>query len=543
MRKNRNAGIRRLASFAIALVIATSGLPSFGSGVCAEETGSDDYGETVAYLVNEDGTQTQISDNELEEMREGSFAEIPDEIDVILDGSDAEWPEDMNGVFDDEDWEFSTDEDLFDDAVEEAEETAWDETGENAEALEDSPDLEGIISEEDTDGDPAEAETDPILTEADGAAWGTGNVEHIHIPELLNREITLISDTNQDAGEGWLSVDGKRLLAGSGTSLGGTVASGYYNVNITQSGNTVTVSGSIQAPFQFYGLFVDLTLVAPVTGYSVNQRIDMSQFSTGYHTVCLGIIKGSDTTIVDLIGRKYMSSNTITSRPAYNGVFEVYSSYFNYYPYNMALQNQAGDLYMEYSSNGGKTWSRTGYMRANMIELYISQAYKISGLKAKKKYLTRIRYGTFATYSTQYDGDGKSYFFGGPVLNTTTIKTGASKKPKIRSVTAKAVKIKYHQVRHYGKYTGVYLYTERFYTCKIKVTVRLKKKPGTKGLFINGKWAKGNKKTYTKTFTPYPNYYSKHPRGHYKFKVTVCSGQNKSWGGYSPSWSKNKKLS
>ena len=89
----------------------------------------------------------------------------------------------------------------------------------------------------------------------------------------------------------------------------------------------------------------------------------------------------------------------------------------------------------------------------------------------------------------------------------------------------------------------------RYYTCNLKVTVKLKKKPGTKGLWITlhdgfgqTKWVKGNKKTYTATFKPYPNYFAKKPKGHYKYKVTVQSGQSKSWGGYSPAWSKNKKL-
>ena len=156
---------------------------------------------------------------------------------------------------------------------------------------------------------------------------------------------------------------------------------------------------------------------------------------------------------------------------------------------------------------------------------------------------TRIRYGQVVTYSTDVAGDGKSYFFGGPVLNTTTIKTGSDTKPAVKSITAKAVNVRYHAVRHYGQYTGVYLYTEKFYTCKIRVTVKLKKKPGTAGMFINGKWVKGNKKTYTKTFSPYPNYYFSHPRGSGKFTVTLRTGQSKKWGGYSPTVSRTKKLS
>jgi hypothetical protein len=174
-----------------------------------------------------------------------------------------------------------------------------------------------------------------------------------------------------------------------------------------------------------------------------------------------------------------------------------------------------------------------------MVVSYYNQVYKIKGFKKNKKYKTRIRYGV----NVEYNLDEQTYTFYGPTLSTGTFKTGQSKKPAIKSVRAKAVSVKYHRVRHYGPYTGVYLYTEKFYTCKVKVIVKLKKKPGTKGIVVNGRYLKGNKKTYTTTFNPYPNYHKKHPRGRSKFKVTLRSYQSKKYGGYSPTYSKTKKLS
>jgi hypothetical protein len=209
---------------------------------------------------------------------------------------------------------------------------------------------------------------------------------------------------------------------------------------------------------------------------------------------------------------------------------------------------------MEYSANGGKSWQRSGYMKYNMITTASRQGYKISGLRAKTTYKTRIRYGEYVTYQTGAGGDGRSYFFGGPVLNTTTIKTGSSTKPKIKSVTLKATKVKYHKLKWPGYYNVVggsvfwhNSYVEKFYTAKVKVTVKLKKKPGTNGVFISllgqTKWKKGNKKKYTITFTPTYNYWLKNPRsGKYKLQVQVYSGQNSSWGGYSPVYSKKKKV-
>ena len=262
-------------------------------------------------------------------------------------------------------------------------------------------------------------------------------------------------------------------------------------------------------------------------------------------------------TVLTVVGRQYISVNKITARPNYNGRFTVYRYNFTYYPFNMSggnynlfLPNQPY-LYMEYSSNNGASWKRTGYMQYNSIKLAIDQAYNISGLAANTKYLTRLRYGVSTYYDELYGGDGKYYTFYGPVLNTTTIKTGKAKKPKIKKVTAKAVNVKYHKKYRPGYYywTGYhYVWIKgtkmRYYTYNVKVTVRLKKKPGTAGIFVNGRFLKGNKKKYTTKFKiPSPHNMSvKKPKGHIKYKVTIQSGQSASYGGYSPAWSKKKKL-
>ena len=235
-------------------------------------------------------------------------------------------------------------------------------------------------------------------------------------------------------------------------------------------------------------------------------------------------------------------------QPDYNGVFEVNSTYFNYYPFSLTgnrygafnniMQNNA-PLYMEYSSDG-KTWTRSGYMVASTAgPLLPSVGYKIGGLKPNTTYRTRIYYG---------DGYGNPI---SPYLNTTTIKTGMNKAPSIKKVTAKAVHVKFHKETRPGYYywTGYhYIWMKpvkmRYYTYDVKVTVKLKRKPGTGGLFVNGRWLAGNKKTYTTTFKGvYPHNISvKKPRGRVKYTVNVRSGQNASYKGYSPSVSKKMKL-
>ena len=390
--------------------------------------------------------------------------------------------------------------------------------------------------------------TESIETEA---GLGGGNVEQFTDPVLLEKMGIGVSESESDP-------DGLIYAADSTINYvyhyaGKLPASVYSGISIKQSGSTVTVSvnGSLPSGYSFINLGVDFNPVLDISGKRTGTwKINMNNYETGYHTIVLSLSNGTNAGIV---GRTKMVSNTISERPTSNGVFDVYSSYFNYYPYG-SFGNSAGTLYMEYSANGGKTWQRSGYMKYNLITTASAQGYKISGLREKTTYRTRIRYGEYVTYETDAGGDGRSYFFGGPVLNTTTIRTGSSTKPKIKSVTLKATKVKYHKLRWPGYYNVVggsvfwhSSYVERFYTAKVKVTVTLKKKPGTNGVFISllgqTKWKKGNKKKYTVTFTPTYNYWVKNPHsGKYKLTVQVCSGQSKDWGGFSPVVSKNKKV-
>lgn len=246
-------------------------------------------------------------------------------------------------------------------------------------------------------------------------------------------------------------------------------------------------------------------------------------------------------TCLPLMGSKAEAASL--PAPDYDGRFEVYPTYFNYYPFTMVNNNygwmlgRPAKLYMEYSADG-VNWTRTGYMQYNYIQLATSQGYCIGGLQPNTIYMTRIWYG---------DDKGNQI---SPVRSTGAVRTGMPFAPSVKKWTAKAVKVKYHRVRHAGyyNYVGGSLFwhgpwTERFYTYKVKVTVQLKQKPGTTGIFINGVWCPGNKKKYTATFSPYPNYSAKHPRGRIKWNINVYSGWDPNYGGYSPMKSKKKKLS
>ena len=317
----------------------------------------------------------------------------------------------------------------------------------------------------------------------------------------------------------------------------------YYSMNVTRSGSTVNVKASIASPYNskifFDGLAVDGIIVRKFNMVtSVNTNVNMNDYAVGYHNIQLRF-HASDGQLA--FSDSSLQRTEFTARPTYKGVFDVYSTYVLYNPYSASGANTSYPLYMEYSADRGKTWKRSGYMRASTA-LWISQQFTIKGFKPDRNYMTRIRYGQTVSYN------GKRYLFLGPVLYTGTYKTGKAKKPKIKSVKCKAVKVKFHKHRVAGHYEWIGSsliwirpYTEKYYTYKVKITVKLKKKPGTKGIWINGKFCKGNKKKYTATFTPQINYSSKKPRGK-KWVVQVASYQSKSYGGYSPLYRKTKKL-
>ena len=325
------------------------------------------------------------------------------------------------------------------------------------------------------------------------------------------------------------------------------------NCKVTWSeNNTARVTGTVTGAYVFYAIFVDQfdenhLLLGPSSKAmgkkSLNVTVNYSKFEEGFHTFYVIVINPNDTE--DMPGFIIKDiPRFLKDRPNYNGSFKVYSKKFNYFPYSSMWTNTSHYLFMEYSANGGKSWKRTGAMKSNMIQLYSEQGFVFKGLAANKKYKTRIRYGEAFSTST---GDSKVIF--GPVRNTPSFKTGKAKKPKVKKITVKCINVKRHKVHHpgYWNVVGGYAFwhrpwTEKYYTCKVKITVRLKKKPGTKGILVNGKYLKGNKKVYKYKYSPYPNYFAKRPpKGTKKLLVKVYSYQSKKYGGFSPAYKKKVK--
>lgn len=315
----------------------------------------------------------------------------------------------------------------------------------------------------------------------------------------------------------------------------------------TNSKAQARITGHVNNGKVFAGVFVDYIdeanmILSPkdsgMAKSDIDVTVNLKNYDVGLHTFYVFVAEYVSEGNYNYYQFKVNDVvRPITDKPNYNGVFDVYSKYFFYYPYNIAGGNTGYDLYIEYKKKGSKKWKRKGAMRKNMIKLATEQGYTFKGLTPNRKYNTRIRFG-----QTETNSEGKSKLILGPVKKTTTFKTGQKKKVKIKNISVKAVNVKYHKVRHPGYWNYINgmafwhaPYTEKFYTYKIKVTVKLKKKPKAKGLWLNGRYLKGNKKKYTTKFTPYPNYSSKRPpKGFKKFKMAISSYQHKKYGGFAP---------
>ena len=238
----------------------------------------------------------------------------------------------------------------------------------------------------------------------------------------------------------------------------------------------------------------------------------------------------------------YGGSAKVMHKPLYNRPSQ-YTVYSRYLIYNVGTNLpryyddwgiDSYDLYMQYRVRGGK-WKMAGPMSG-----YTAQSYKLSGLRPNTVYQVRTFYGL----GSKSNGTFRSGLATGRTSAVVTLKTGKNKKPRIKSMKVKAFKVKKHKESYWSYYWGILRYHKvKYYTCKVKVTVKMRKKTGARYVYlsdgIKGKYAKGNKKKYKAIFGPYTT--AKKPTK-YKFTLYMLSLQNKNYGGYSPILKKTKKV-
>lgn len=153
-----------------------------------------------------------------------------------------------------------------------------------------------------------------------------------------------------------------------------------------------------------------------------------------------------------------------------------------------------------------------------------------------KKLKPNTSYSFRAVYIKKTTQGSETGTVKGPFSKSVTVKTGPSKKPAVKTITAGKAKVKKVYVK--PTYDGSGKMVKSGYWTKktiYKVTVRFKKKPGVKGLYIHAsgdsqsfKYVKGNKKVYTAKFTASGNKIGKFTT------VKVYTQGNKVYGACSP---------
>ena len=305
------------------------------------------------------------------------------------------------------------------------------------------------------------------------------------------------------------------------------------------------IYGSISGFDTYLGIEVDDTVA--YWGYSWDQSgstyldiyLDMKDYDVGYHDIYIYTTGFYDWARDQ--GEENQWTYVIRKIPTYiygkpsNGKSQ-YEVYWNklYFSTGSAYSNDSSvPQYMDIRQKGKKKWSKWktfGPMDSN--DRYVKKK-----LKGKKWHQAKVYYGKNVYYK------GKKYFFTGKTMGKVSkvqkFKTGVPSKLKVKSLKTKIYKKKKYRIRHYGRYTGVYLYTETIYRYKVKVVLKLKKKPGAKGIYMNSKRFKGNKKKYVYKIPSDPAgwgvsywFYSQTKPKKPKYKFLLVSYQDKTYGGY-----------
>ena len=293
-------------------------------------------------------------------------------------------------------------------------------------------------------------------------------------------------------------------------------------VELNKSTGVATVTGTAVNE-TFDELYIDSDMAETSTEISgladFEVQMDMKQTQVGLHTISASLSEHDMKIFYD-----YAVPTYVYRKPC--NKLKFYSTGKNYislfYGGDSYYYDSDCKIYMQYKKKGGK-WSGL----VGPAPISSTTGIKRTGLKAGKTYSTRLYYGKEDDYG------GSTYLITDKDTSkpsaTKKVKTGKAKPPKVKSVKitkAKTIKQRRYTIYYIGG-TPVYSPYYAYYTT-FKVTVRLKKKPGTAGIYIGTKRLKGNKKKYSTTFTQSGKLKGK------VLKVAIYSYQSKTYGGFSP---------
>ena len=270
-----------------------------------------------------------------------------------------------------------------------------------------------------------------------------------------------------------------------------------------KASHKVKVSGSIEGD-TFEDLYIDdMACNAGISGESSfsDVEIDMKDYGVGMHTLYAKLTNHNDSAY--WIYYEYGIPTYIYKKPSIK--LSEFATTYNHIAYRYSGSSYEGcSVYYDWKKKGGK-WNKLVGPVSTSSGTYTREKQK---LKAAANYTVRTYFGKVVRYS------GASILISGAdtgkYSSSKTVKT-AGKKLSIKSVKISGVSQKKRKVTgwyigyvrdpYYGTWNRSLIYgTRNIVTTKFKVTLRLKKKPGTKGIYIGTHKIKGNKKTYTTTF-------------------------------------------
>ena len=298
-------------------------------------------------------------------------------------------------------------------------------------------------------------------------------------------------------------------------------------VSLDKKTGVATVKGNVTGD-AFNTLYVDSTSCDVAIGgkKTFTAKVKMKNYSVGYHRIYATLINHESAKIY----YKNAVPTYIYGKPSIK--LSDFTTGVKYFSFSNNNGSYSGDstakVYIDYKQKGGKWKNNLG-----PIDSYGSK--KKGKLKPNKWYYVRAHYGKKFKYKNKtYFWSGKSR---GKVSKTFKIKTGKAKKLKVKSIKISNAKVRSSSFT-YILYIGSWGYprTITYYYTTFDVTVKLKKKPGTKGICINKIMLKGNKKKYKTSMSV-----SGKVKGH-KIKFSLCSYQNATYKGYSKVVKKKAKV-
>lgn len=219
--------------------------------------------------------------------------------------------------------------------------------------------------------------------------------------------------------------------------------------------------------------------------------------------------------------------------------FSTGYNYINFCPY-FTVHSDSGYIWLRLYDTTTKEWGDL-YGPFDSYETLYTDYFKGNKKDGGTKIKANHTYKAKVCYAKEVTWNGSTYYLYGPDSNEVTLKTGKSGQPPIKSVKIKATKVKKTKLITHAHWnaSGKWIpYSEDYiWTTTIKVTVKMKKKPGTKGLLIGDKKVKGNKKTYTASFQQSGKLKGK------KFTISICTYNDAKVNGYGKIVKKKVKVS